>query len=279
MNDKHAFHKKSMDLTLEALTNIKPDDAINQKCCSLLQFIQLIGNIISNINNYSKHLWNNETICDKCYQILDKLYGDLFNIVFYFGWYMGDEEKYNYNYTNKQEFYFYETILTWIVVQFMDQLPVTPPFIHDFSAGDMGNVTFFEFFLTFQTHMTMRSPFLKHNNSNYILLYGNKIKYVGDNWFDCIGLLRINFILSIYFFTNDKHFGQRNNLLNLPQVDRNLLNKIINNDLTNTDTTHGSRSQCIFSKDVSPFWALTMKNPTIRQVNRVEGVGDFFGTN
>ena len=276
---------------LKNMENIKCDKhTSSNKTCYILKFIQLIDSTIYNINKYNTQLWMNEMNFYKYYLQCAQLYDDLFDIFFYFGWYLGNEDKHNYD--KNESCYFYESILTWITVQFMDKLPVTPQFIGEigFRGGggcglgivyeaenrchlDWGGVSFIEFFITFKTHMAMQYPFFKRINYNRLmqgnhfsdLIEENFAAYfydslcLSDNWFDYIGFWRINFVLSMYFLSNDKHLGHRDHLVNAmlmfnrkflaPQV---VQNKIYINDVRCHDISL-NRLQFMFLYDARPF--------------------------
>ena len=291
----------------------KPEASPNKKCHILLKFIELIGNIISDINKYSVNLWSNERNFYTYYPKLKLLYNDLFDIFYYFGWYLGNEEKYSYN--KNESCYFYETVLTWITVRFLDKLPVTPQFIGDFGDRDVrivfakfwqnkrthldwGNVSFIEFFLTFKTDIAMKYPFLKcvncarkmqrpdddYDGDEFVQLFAKQLPALfydlicsSDNWFDYIGLWRINFILSMYFLSNDKHLGNRDHLvevmLNFPMCDvRSLLHTVLKNYMYRGYDITFQRLQFAFLYDACAFGTYNSRTQEQQQANRMNTI-------
>ena len=109
-----------MNCKLNFLKDITPDIyAPSNKTCHILKFVQLIDSIICNINKYNEKLWTNERNFYIYYPKCEQLYDDLFDIFYYFGWYLGNEEKHEYN--KNEACYFYESILIWITVRFLDK--------------------------------------------------------------------------------------------------------------------------------------------------------------
>ena len=283
------FDRQEMNEKLERLKQIKCDKSQSFKTThSIVKFSQLIDNIVCKVNKYNKQLWTNETNFYIYYPKVKELYDDLFDIFYYFGWYLGNEEKNTYN--KNDACYFYESIFIWITIRFMDQLPITPQFIGDFGDvnkplgygkyrdenrchTDWGNVSFIEFFITFKTHMTMQYPFFKGDNYTFKMgkienenvfeeifpaYFYDSLRF-SDNWFDYIGFWRINFLLSMYFLSNDKHLGKRNHLIQVmltfgvsrSALERVVWNRMYYNFVDNDNTLN--RLQFMFLYDARPF--------------------------
>lgn len=169
-------------------TDDKCNDQSDKKSTAhthIMRLTNVLTETLSQIGQLDDQLWKK----DSHWQSFDKLhrhYCTLYDIFGYFACNSGrmdemKEVKNNHNYSLWDSIwrYFEETIVSWLLVKFLDKLPKTQDFIGNFKRNDIinyekegyhtdfGNVSFFEFFIEFKTRCAMMFPF--HNYTNFHL--------------------------------------------------------------------------------------------------------------
>ena len=208
---------------------ITNSDHENDDRLYIWQFIQHIWSIIRNIQKWDNKLFTNT--CDHwiAYLVTKKLYCDLFDVLFYFGWFLNECGKNLFEIDEYLCYHFEETIYTWLLVTFVDKLPPSRPFTGDFDTNcvSSGGTSMIEFFVELKTRMTMMYPILErktcidiidnctHPETFRIFLPCGLYQHLqqANNYNEYVGSFRRNFITSAFLLTNRKHLNNRKTLV------------------------------------------------------------------
>ena len=200
----------------------------------------------------------------------------------------------NFELYNSKWRYFEESIFTWLLIAFVDKLPISRDFIGSFGARelntsiniqqgargkyhtDFGGCSFIEFYLLFKTRAIAEIRWLP-SRTFYNQMYQQEHEFLFEHtllvgvfrqlqnlYYQLhIGSFRINFILSSFLLTNSKRLKNRSifvKSLFMHKYDK-LYNKIGNKDAKKDCTLN--RLTCLFLKDIRPFGIVKPKNGEI----------------
>ena len=263
------------------------------KVSNIVAVINLISSVIDGICKWDCKLWKDTNTHWQAFKKLQTCYGDLFDIFSYFV--MCDaiddedaETKRNTNYSLWGSIWrhFEESIVTWLLVKFLDKLPQTQDFIGNFKNReivdyekegyhtDFGNVSFLEFFIELKTTMVMEFYFYKYINFHDALYhdsydndlgfelmakYGLSVTFyhfltLQPQYHSMVGAFRTNFIVSGFLLTNSARLRNRGLLIQAlfaHNTDR-IYDNSENRSITSNDCT-SSRFTLLFLKDMRPF--------------------------
>ena len=292
----YARWQDNTDTSGNTTTTTTTTTTANTKCReNIKRFINYMNDIINNIKKWDEKLFTNASDHWRASKKIDKYYNDLFDVFFYLTCHVPDEserKKYkadpSFRLHETKWRYFAETICTWLLIAFMDRLPLSRPFIGSFKGKkssndyhtDFGGHSFLEFFLELKTHVVNRIDFLPLYNyfeamydEEYAFIFNYGMPVAVFRQMQCVyfhmyvGSFRINFILSSFFVTNSKRLNNRSTFIRslfMHKSDK-LYNKIGNGHAKQDCTLN--RLTFLFLKDIRPFGTLKCKNGVYHEFN------------